>query len=71
MVKSAFNCSFTKIQTAIHQNANQMYMVTLMRRQMYKIASYLCERDNYDVIINGESIGQCITNLKAFELLMK
>ncbi len=49
---------FTKIQTAIHQNANQMYMVTLMRRQMYKIASYLCERDNYDVIINGESIGQ-------------
>jgi len=51
-------CPFTKIQEAIHQNANPIYLVTIMRRQMYKIASMLCEKNNYDVIINGESIGQ-------------
>jgi thiamine biosynthesis protein ThiI len=49
---------FTKIQTAIHQHADSIYLVTLMRRQMYKIAARLCEMHHYDVIINGESIGQ-------------
>ena len=29
-----------------------------MRRAMYKIASEVCRRQNMDVIINGESIGQ-------------
>ncbi|NLD25992.1 MAG: tRNA 4-thiouridine(8) synthase ThiI [Acholeplasmataceae bacterium] len=49
---------FTKIQTAIHQHADSIYLVTLMRRQMYKIAARLCAKNQYDVIINGESIGQ-------------
>ena len=49
---------FTKVQDRIHERANQIYMVTLMRRAMYKIAHKLCEKKNYDVIINGESIGQ-------------
>lgn len=49
---------FTKIQDAIHQKANQIYMVTLMRRAMYKIASMVCEKNDIDVIVNGESIGQ-------------
>jgi thiamine biosynthesis protein ThiI len=49
---------FTKIQTKINQFADSSYLVTLMRRQMYKIASSIAERDDYDVIINGESIGQ-------------
>lgn len=49
---------FTKIQDAIHQKANQVYMVTLMRRAMYKIASMVCEKNDIDVIVNGESIGQ-------------
>ena len=49
---------FTEIQTTIHEKANPIYMVTLMRRAMYKIASILCEDKGYECIINGESIGQ-------------
>lgn len=49
---------FTKIQDAIHTQANQTYMVTLMRRAMYKIASDICRKQNIDIIVNGESIGQ-------------
>ena len=49
---------FTKIQDRIHEKANQIYMVTLMRRAMYKIGDSICRKKNIDVIINGESIGQ-------------
>lgn len=49
---------FTKIQTLIHEKANNIYMVTLMRRSMYKIAEKVCKNKDYQVIINGESIGQ-------------
>lgn len=49
---------FTKIQDRIHEKANQIYMVTLMRRAMYKIAEKVCLEKDIDVIINGESIGQ-------------
>ena len=49
---------FTKIQDKIHENADNAYMVTLMRRAMYKIASIVCKENGIDAIINGESIGQ-------------
>ena len=49
---------FTEIQTIIHEKANPIYMVTLMRRAMYKIATLLSEKEGYQCIINGESIGQ-------------
>lgn len=49
---------FTEIQTIIHEKANPIYLVTLMRRAMYKIATEVCKRRGIDVIINGESIGQ-------------
>lgn len=49
---------FTKIQDAIHNKANNIYLVTLMRRAMYKIATQVCLREGIDVIVNGESIGQ-------------
>lgn len=51
-------CPFTKIQTAIHQKADPNYSVTLMRRQMYRIADAIARKQNFDVIINGESVGQ-------------
>ncbi|MDD3999526.1 MAG: tRNA 4-thiouridine(8) synthase ThiI [Bacilli bacterium] len=51
-------CPYTKIQTAIHNNANPIYLITLMRRQMYKIADKLSKTMGFDVIINGESVGQ-------------
>ena len=49
---------FTKVQDAIHEKANKNYLVTLMRRAMYKIADMVCRESKIDVIINGESIGQ-------------
>ena len=49
---------FTKIQDRIHEKANQIYMVTLMRRAMYKIADKICDDKDISIIVNGESIGQ-------------
>jgi thiamine biosynthesis protein ThiI len=49
---------FTKIQETIHNHADSAYLITIMRRQMYKIAVRICEKRKIDVIINGESIGQ-------------
>lgn len=49
---------FTKIQDKIHEKANQIYMVTLMRRAMYKIADRICDQKGISIIVNGESIGQ-------------
>lgn len=51
-------CPFTKIQESIYHNADSSYLVTIMRRQMYKIAEEICRRRNVDIIVNGESIGQ-------------
>lgn len=51
-------CPFTKIQESIHRNADPTYLITIMRRQMYKIASEVAKKRQIDVIINGESIGQ-------------
>ncbi|MFY9421802.1 MAG: tRNA uracil 4-sulfurtransferase ThiI [Bacilli bacterium] len=51
-------CPFTKIQTAIHQKSDPAYTVTLMRRQMYKIADMLARNENYSALVNGESVGQ-------------
>lgn len=49
---------FTDIQNAIRSNANGDYIITLMRRAMYKIAARFCDDNKYDCIINGESVGQ-------------
>lgn len=49
---------FTKIQEQIYKNCPKEYMITIMRRQMYRIAELLARRENCKCIINGESIGQ-------------
>ena len=50
--------NFTKIQEAIYKNIDSTYMITIMRRMMYRIAEkVLHERDCY-VLVNGESVGQ-------------
>ena len=49
---------FTKIQEAIYKNIDNTYMITIMRRMMYRIASEFSKKINADIIINGESIGQ-------------
>ena len=50
--------NFTKIQEAIYQNINPNYMITIMRRMMYRISTKVAEKNNCLAIINGESVGQ-------------
>lgn len=49
---------FTKIQEAIYKNVPDSYIITILRRMMYRVALKLCAKKNLKVIINGESIGQ-------------
>lgn len=49
---------FTKIQEEIYKNVPDNYIITIMRRMMYRIAEEVCKRKKLKVIINGESIGQ-------------
>lgn len=49
---------FTKIQEEIYKNVKDSYIITIMRRMMYRIASEYCKRNNFKIIVNGESIGQ-------------
>ena len=49
---------FTKVQDKIRTNSREDYLITIMRRAMYKIASAIVKENNMDAIINGESIGQ-------------
>ena len=49
---------FTKLQEEIYKNVSPNYVITIMRRMMYRIMASLCEKEKAKVIINGESIGQ-------------
>ena len=49
---------FTKLQEAIYKNVPDSYIITIMRRMMYRIAHRVCVKNNLRIIINGESIGQ-------------
>ena len=49
---------FTKLQEVIYKNVPDNYIITIMRRMMYRIAHKLCIKNNLKIIINGESIGQ-------------
>ena len=51
-------CSFTEIQEAIHKHCDGDYMITLMRRIMYRIAERLALRLGIASIITGENLGQ-------------
>ena len=49
---------FTKLQEAIYQYADPTYMITIMRRMMYRISATLAKRNKNLALINGESVGQ-------------
>ena len=49
---------FTLVQEAIFKNCPDTYMITIMRRMMYRIAEIIAKKDRCLCIINGESIGQ-------------
>lgn len=49
---------FTLIQEAIFKNCPDTYMITIMRRMMYRIAALYAEKIGAKILVNGESIGQ-------------
>ena len=49
---------FTEIQTSIQKDCNPTYLITLMRRAMYKIAEQVALKEGMSIIVNGESVGQ-------------
>lgn len=49
---------FTDIQEAIYKNIDPTYMITIMRRMMYRIGTKLMEKNSCLCLINGESVGQ-------------
>ncbi len=53
-----FVVPFTEIQEAIYKNVPANYMITIMRRMMYRISEGLAKKNKAKVIFNGESIGQ-------------
>ena len=50
--------NFTKIQEEILKNIPNEYLITIMRRMMYRISERIAQKRNCKIIINGESIGQ-------------
>lgn len=50
--------NFTDIQESILKNCPHEYLITIMRRMMYRICERIARKNNLKVLINGESIGQ-------------
>lgn len=50
--------NFTNIQENIYKNITSDYMITIMRRMMYRISEQLIYKRKCLVLINGESVGQ-------------
>ncbi len=50
--------NFTEIQEEIYKNMPHEYLITIMRRMMYRIGAIVAFKRGAKVLINGESIGQ-------------
>ena len=61
--------NFTEIQEAIYTNIPKEYLITILRRMMYRISSMIAYNSNAHILVNGESIGQVasqtLTSMKA------
>lgn len=50
--------NFTEIQESIYKSIPHEYLITIMRRMMYRISAIISSNSNGKILINGESIGQ-------------
>ncbi len=50
--------NFTKIEETIYKTIPKEYLITIMRRMMYRISALVAAKRRCRIIINGESIGQ-------------
>ncbi len=67
--------NFTKMQEEILKKIPHEYLITIMRRMMYRITESIAYKNKMHVIINGESIGQVasqtLTSMKAINEVVK
>ena len=49
---------FTEIQEEIYKKVPHEYLITIMRRMMYRIAAKVAYQNRCKILVNGESIGQ-------------
>lgn len=49
---------FTELQETIYRKVDPIYMITIMRRMMYRIGTEFVKQNKAHILINGESIGQ-------------
>ncbi len=63
--------NLTDIQESIYKNIPHEYLITILRRMMYRISFMIALRNKCQIIINGESIGQVasqtLTSMKVIE----
>ena len=57
--------NFTKIQETIYKNLDTTYLITIMRRMMYRIAERVAKKNKCLAIVNGESVGQVVSQTLA------
>ena len=50
--------NFTPLEEAIYKDIPNYYLITIMRRMMYRISARISYQINAKAIVNGESIGQ-------------
>ncbi|MDY3005464.1 tRNA 4-thiouridine(8) synthase ThiI [Anaerococcus sp. AGMB00486] len=53
-----FSINMAEIYKAINKNCNRNQTTILSRRFMMRISEKICQKNNYDAIITGESLGQ-------------
>ncbi len=67
--------NFTEIQESIYKNIPHDYLITIMRRMMYRISAIIAHNRNCKILINGESIGQVasqtLTSMSAINEVVK
>ena len=67
--------NFTEIQETIYKKVPHEYLITIMRRMMYRISEKIAYRNKIHILVNGESIGQVasqtLTSMKAINEVIK
>ncbi len=67
--------NFTEIQESILKNIPHEYLITIMRRMMYRISAIIANENKCNILVNGESIGQVasqtLTSMRAINEVVK
>lgn len=65
--------NLTEIQEAIYKNIPHEYLITILRRMMYRISAKIAYQIRAHVLINGENIGQVasqtLTSMKVIDIV--